>query len=115
MLLRLACPPHTLVWCEPAPLPCLLSAAGATRRPRTFAAAASSASRSGNGSSNGESWPAAAEADAVQIAIEPGPVGNSRCIWAGVEVAAPAEAVFAAMTSYETLATFIPGEMHALC
>lgn len=50
----------------------------------------------------------AARARPVDIAIEPGP-HNSRCIWAGVDVAAPQQAVWEALTSYEQLGTFIPG------
>lgn len=45
---------------------------------------------------------------AVDIAIEHGP-NNSRCIWAGVDVAAPTHAVYAALTAYEALGSFIPG------
>ena len=51
----------------------------------------------------------AAAAAQVDLAIEPGP-NNARCVWAGVDVRAPAPAVFAALTSYERLGTFIPGK-----
>lgn len=58
--------------------------------------------------------PSAAAAAAVDIAIEPGP-SNSRCIWAGVDIAAPASAVYAALTAYEQLGTFIPGWCVPVC
>ncbi|KAL4425111.1 hypothetical protein ABPG77_008216 [Micractinium sp. CCAP 211/92] len=57
---------------------------------------------------------AASRPAAVDITIEPGP-NNSRCIWAGIDVAVPAEAVYAALTAYEQLGTFIPGLAENRC
>lgn len=76
-----------------------------TRLAAAYTTTSSRASSSGSGDSF-------ADPAAVDIAIEPGP-SNSRCIWAGVDIAAPAAGVYGALTAYEALGTFIPGEQDA--
>lgn len=51
---------------------------------------------------------AAALEEAITVEVETGP-SNSRRLYAGIDIAAPWSAVWAALTDYEGLHTFIPG------
>lgn len=46
--------------------------------------------------------------EAITVEVEAGP-SNSRRLYAGIDIAAPWSAVWAALTDYEGLDTFIPG------
>lgn len=49
----------------------------------------------------------------VAVEVEQGP-SNSRRLYAGIDIAAPWDAVWTALTDYDGLADFIPGEPAAL-
>lgn len=44
----------------------------------------------------------------LTVSVEPAS-GNSRCCYAGINISAPVESVWGALTDYERLGTFIPG------
>ena len=44
----------------------------------------------------------------LTVTVEPAG-GNSRCCFAGIEISAPVECVWSALTNYEGLGDFIPG------
>lgn len=50
----------------------------------------------------------------VQVTVERG-ARNSRRLYAAVEIAAPVEVVWGALTDYQGLGNFIPGTLHASC
>lgn len=66
-------------------------------------------SRSMLAGSNGSS-----AAPPVQVTVERG-ARNSRRLYAAVEIAAPVEVVWGALTDYQGLGNFIPGAWHTLC
>jgi hypothetical protein len=50
------------------------------------------------------------QAAAVAVEVEPGP-NNSRRVYAGVSIAAPWASVWGALTDYDGLGDFIPGNI----
>lgn len=50
----------------------------------------------------------------VQVTVERG-ARNSRRLYAAVEIAAPVEVVWGALTDYQGLGSFIPGALYTSC
>jgi len=57
---------------------------------------------------------AVAVRSAVAVDVEPAP-SNGRCLFAGVDIGAPPDVVWAALTDYDGLDSFIPGAPPGSC